>query len=226
MAVRWGSTACTRDGNITDHVYATAFNFLPGDQSAIIPRADLIFLLDSSVDVTPTVFKQQKDFIKSIVGQFEIAPNKTRAAVIRYSSSASPVINFNTYGNLLDLLTGIENIQFLAGGRRLDAALKEANKMRENARPDVQTYVFVLTAGRQAATPVSTPLDTATQPLLDSKARVIVVGIGSQPDDRELRSMAERDRDVFRLPPDELQQQAPLLLVYMATQAGNRFLRK
>ena len=92
--------------------------------------------------------------------------------------------------------------------------------MRESARPNVPTYVIVLTAGPQAVTPVSTPLDTAAQPLFDSKAHVIVVGIGSQPDDRELRSIAERDRDMFRLLPAELQIQAPFLVVYMASQAG------
>lgn len=119
-------------------------------------------------------------------------------------------------------MTGIENVRALPGGRRLDAALKEATKVRESARPNVPTYAIVLTAGRQAVTPVSTPLDRAAQPLLDSKARVIVVGIGSQTDDRELRSMAERDGDVFRLLPTELQIQAPLFVVYMASLAGKR----
>ena len=94
--------------------------------------------------------------------------------------------------------------------------------MRESARPNVLTYVIVLTAGRQAVTPVSTPIDRAAQPLFDSKARVIVVGIGSQTDNRELRSMAERDGDVFRLLPTELQIQAPLIVVYMACLAGKR----
>lgn len=102
----------------------------------------------------------------------------------------------------------------------MDTALKEANKMRENARAGVPTFVIFLTAGRQASTPFSTPLDRAAQPLLDSSARMFVVGIGSRPNERELRSMAERDRDVFRVLPDKLKQQAPLFVVYMASQAG------
>ena len=183
----------------------------------LIYRADLIFLLDSSNDVTTEVFKQQKEFIKSIVGKFQIAANKSRAAVVRYSSTASSVIKFNTFNSLLDLVRGIENIQFLGGSRRMDTALKEANKMRETARLDVPTYVILLTAGRQL---FSTPLARAAQPLLDSSARVLVVGIGSRPDGKELRSMAEHDRDVFRVLPDELKLQAPLFVVYMASQAG------
>lgn len=102
----------------------------------------------------------------------------------------------------------------------MDAALKEANKMRETARPEVPTFVFLLTAGRQVSTPFSTPLDRAAQPLLDSSARVLVIGIGSRPDEKELRSMAERDRDVFRLLPAELKQQASLFVVYMSSQTG------
>lgn len=190
----------------------------------LIHRADLIFLLDSSNDVTTELFKQQKEFIKSIVGKFQIAANKSRVAVVRYSSTTSSVIKFNTFDDLLDLVQGIENIQFLGGSRRMDAALKEANKMRETARPGVPTYVILLTAGRQTSTPFSTPLDRAAQPLLDSSARVFVVGISSRPDGKELRSMAEHDRDVFRVLPDELKQQAPLFVVYMASQAGKHWI--
>lgn len=190
----------------------------------LIHRVDLIFLLDSSNDVTTELFKQQKEFIKSIVGKFQIAANKSRVAVVRYSSTASSVIKFNTFDDLLDLVRGIENIQFLGGSRRMDAALKEAYKMRETARPGVPTYVILLTAGRQTSTPFSTPLDRAAQPLLDSSARVFVVGIGSRPDGKELRSMAEHDRDVFRVLPDELKQQAPLFVVYMASQAGKHWI--
>lgn len=186
----------------------------------LIHRADLIFLLDSSNDVSAKLFEQQKEFIKSIVGKFQIAANKSRAAVVRYSSTASSVIKFNTFNNLLDLVLAVENIQYLGGSRRMDAALKEANKIRETARSDVPTYVILLTAGRQASTPFSTPLDRAAQPLLDSSARVFVVGIGSRPSRQELRSMAEHDRDVFRVLPDELKQHAPLFVVYMASQAG------
>lgn len=180
----------------------------------------MIFLLDSSNDVTTELFQQQKEFIKSVVGKFQIAANKSRVAVIRYSSTASSVINFNTFNNLVNLVRGIENIQFVGGSRRMDAALKEANKMRETARPEVPTFVILLTAGRQASTLFSTPLDRAAQPLLDSSARVLVIGIGSRPDEKELRSMAERDRDVFRLLPAELTQQASLFMVYMASQTG------
>lgn len=186
----------------------------------VIHRADLIFLLDSSNDVSSKLFKQQKEFIKSIVGKFQIAANKSRAAVVGYSSTARSVIKFNTFNNLLDLVRGIENIQFFGGGRRMDAALKEANKMRETGRSDVPTYVILLTAGRQASTPFPTPLERAAQPLLDSSARMFVVGIGSRPSGQELREMAEHDRDVFRVLPDELKQVAPLFVVYMASQAG------
>lgn len=185
----------------------------------VLPRANLIFLLDSSTDVTSSAFKEQKNFIKSIVEHFQIGVNKTQVAVIRYSSSASPIISFNTYDNLLNLLRGIENIQYYAGDRRMDAALKEANKMRERARPGVPTYVIVLTGGRQS-TSVPTPLNRAAQPLLNSNVRMIVVGVGSRVDYQELRSMAERDGDVFKFSPDELPQQAPLFVVYMTSPEG------
>lgn len=194
--------------------------FLLGYDLPLIYKADLIFLLDSSNDVTTEVFTQQKDFIKSIVGNFQIAANKSRVAVVRYSSTATSVITFSTFDNLLNLVRGIDNIPFVSGSRRMDAALKEANKLRETARSDVPTYVILLTAGRQASTSFPTPLDRAAQPLLDSTARMFVVGIGSRPDENELHSMAERNRDVFRFPSAKLKQEATSFVIYMASQAG------
>lgn len=194
--------------------------FLLGIYPALIPRADLVFLLDSSSGVALTVFQEQKNFIKFIVGNFKIEANRTRVAVVRYSSSASTVISFNTFYNLLDLLNGIEDIRSVSGGRRLDAALTEASKLLAGTRSDVPVYVILLTAGRQVVTSGSMPLSIAAQPLLDSKARLIVVGIGSQPNDRELSSMVKRDNDVFRILPSELQLRAPSFLLYMASQVG------
>lgn len=194
--------------------------FLLGIYPALIPRADLVFLLDSSSGVTPTVFKEQKNFIKLIAGNFKIGANRTRVAVVRYNSSASTVISFNTFYNLLDLLNGIEDIRSVSGGRRLDAALTEASKLLESTRSDIPVYVILLTAGRQVVAPGSMPLSIAAQPLLDSKARLAVVGIGSQPNDRELSSMVRRDNDVFRILPSELQLRAPSFLLYMASQVG------
>lgn len=195
-------------------------SFLVEKESPLIYKADLIFLLDSSNDVSTKVFKEQKDFIKSIVGKFLIASNKTRVAVVSYSSRASSVITFSTFDNLLDLVRGIDSIQYVGGIRRMDAALKEANKLRETARSDVPIYVIFLTAGRQASTAVSTPLDRAAQPILDSTARMFVVGIGSRPEEMELFSMVERSRDVFRFPSEKMKEEVPLFVINMASQTG------
>ena len=195
-------------------------SFLVEKESPLIYKADLIFLLDSSNDVSTKVFKEQKDFIKSIVGKFLIASSKTRVAVVSYSSRASSVITFSTFDNPLDLVRGIDSIRYVGGIRRMDAALKEANKLRETARSDVPIYVVFLTAGRQASTAVSTPLDRAAQPILDSTARMFVVGIGSRPEEMELFSMVERSRDVFRFPSEKMKEEVPLFVINMASQTG------
>ena len=153
--------------------------------------------------------------------KFRIAVNRTRFAVIRYSSFASSVIRFDSYRNVLDLVKGIGQIQYYGGKRRMAAAVTEAYRMLESSRSDVTTYIIVLTAGREDKLYESKALEKAAQPLLDSQTPVFVIGIGSEPDITELRLITERDSDIFMVPSSDLQHQSQLLYIHMASQTGD-----
>ena len=50
-----------------------------------------------------------------------------------------------------------------------------------------------------------TPLDRASQPLRDANANILVIGIGKQPDIRELNLITKNPQDVEIIPsPDEV----------------------
>lgn len=111
--------------------------FSSGKVRRPLPPTDAIFLIDSSDEVTTDVYERQKDIIKSITRSFDIGLAKTRVAVIAYSDRGRNVIEFDTYGNILDLHKGIDTIPYLGGRRRLDVAVTQANALLSETRPKV-----------------------------------------------------------------------------------------
>lgn len=50
---------------------------------------DIVFALDSSTDVTPVQWTQQKDFMKKVADGFNVQESGTHAAVVAYSTIPS-----------------------------------------------------------------------------------------------------------------------------------------
>lgn len=112
-------------------------HFFSGQVHRRLPSTDAIFLIDSSDEVTTDEYERQKDIIKSITRSFDIGLSNTRVAVIAYSDRGSNAIEFDTYGNILDLHRGIDGIPYLGGRRRLDVAVTQANAVLSETRPQV-----------------------------------------------------------------------------------------
>ena len=94
-------------------------------------------MIDSSDEVTSDSYERQKEIIKSITRSFDIGARKTRVAVAAYSDRGRVVINFDSYGNIIDLHRGIETIPYIGGKRRLDLAAEQAEVLVTVARPKV-----------------------------------------------------------------------------------------
>lgn len=93
----------------------------------------------------------------------------------------------------------------LKGIRRIDKALAAAAQQLRQSRPSAAKIVVLITTGRQAQVLGMTPLDRASQPLRDSNANILVIGIGKQPDIRELNLISKNPQNVKIIPsPDEV----------------------
>ena len=194
--------------------------FICSVRRPVVSKADVVFLMDTSDGVSADAFKAQKEFIKSTVRQFDISRDKTRAAVIRYGTDSTPVIGLDTYGSLLDFTKAIDRIAYVGGERRIDKALYRTKEVLEGSREGVLKVVIVLTTGPQAKPPGSRALDETAQSLRDGGASVYVIGIGSQPDIQELKTIAGRESHVFLATSSELKAQAPYIGIHIASAAG------
>lgn len=77
--------------------------------------ADLVFLVDGSWSVGRENFKFIRSFIGTLAGAFDIGEDKTRVAVVQYSTDTRTEFNLNQYNRRADVLRAIRNLPYKGG---------------------------------------------------------------------------------------------------------------
>ena len=77
--------------------------------------ADVIFVLDSSGSVGPTNFTVMKSFVKEIVNNLDISPDRTRVGLITFSRYPALRIQLTDYTNSTQLLAAIDKVPYVSG---------------------------------------------------------------------------------------------------------------
>lgn len=77
--------------------------------------ADLVFLVDGSWSVGRENFKFIRSFIGAMAGAFDIGEEKTRVAVVQYSTDTRTEFNLNQYFRRAELLRAIKNLPYKGG---------------------------------------------------------------------------------------------------------------
>ena len=175
------------------------FLSLGGVNRLLDVTADIVFMVDSSASVGSENYQKEKEFVKSLARLVNVTSEKSKVAVIAYSTRTIPVVQFDGYQSLDDLDEKVDDMPLLGGSyRRMDVALQKASQILLNsARQHAPKIAVLLTAGRQIPSGVS--LDTATQPVRSLNGTVIVVALGQQYDKRELDPVVSEPKDLFEI---------------------------
>ncbi|CAF0713246.1 unnamed protein product [Brachionus calyciflorus] len=115
---------------------------------------DLVIVMDNSGSIGPTYFQIEKDFVISLIQNFEIGLNKSRVAVIHFSDTAKIVTSFNQTSNSLDLINKVQSISFDGFSTNTSDALilanntilQEVNGMR-SIEEGIPKVIVVITDG-------------------------------------------------------------------------------
>lgn len=183
--------------------------------------ADIVFIVDSSSEVSRENYNKEKGFIKSLAKTLNLAPGKTRGSVVIYGGVASLEIRFNAYSNSTAFDEAVDDLPYLGSLRRMDLGLREGADAMKDARPDVPKVVVLLTAGRQSLS--SNLLPQSVKPLQDLGANIYVVAIGSQPDDQELRPVVKEPGDVLKVSTfDDLTPQTRPIAKHIVNETGKK----
>ncbi|XP_067300915.1 uncharacterized protein col6a3 [Pseudorasbora parva] len=154
-----------------------------------ITRKDVVFLLDGS-DGTRNTFPAVREFVQSVVEQFNIEPNRDRVSVVQYSRDAEVNFYLNTYATKGEILNTVRGLRH-RGGRPLNtgAALQyvrdsvftaSAGSRKQEGVPQI---LILLSGGRS-----SDNIDTPASALKESG--VLIFGIGTRNSSREVQRIA------------------------------------
>lgn len=154
---------------------------------------DVIFLLDSSMNVTQELLTHQKEFIKNLAKVFQLSPTGPRGSAIIYGKAAYVLAAFNDR----QFSFRVDRARLLNQQRKIDKALDEARKTFEQRGRRGRKVIVLLVAGRQAHQLNAESLRKSVKQLKRLKTNSYVVTIGREPDVRVLSLVVDSVRDIF-----------------------------
>ena len=147
-------------------------------------KADIVFVLDTSISEGHGAFDKQKQYMKNFISKYQIGPpnNRYQFSVVTYSLQATVYFYFNMYNtnkdleNALDMMTvDCDGPSFT--GNALKKVRQDVFQTKNGARDqdDVGYYVILLTDGLS-----SDPMDVVHEAnLLKAKGvKIFSVAIG------------------------------------------------
>ena len=110
---------------------------------------ELVFIIDASGSVTKKNFNKTLSFIQKVVTNLQIASDKTRVAVIRFSSNAKVAFGLGAHNSVASLTNAMSKIKYTGGGTSTSTALDLARKVVfKNSRKNVPKVLVLVTDGR------------------------------------------------------------------------------
>ncbi|XP_041814167.1 collagen alpha-1(XII) chain [Chelmon rostratus] len=150
--------------------------------------ADVVFLVDGSWNVGKPNFKYIRNFISATAGAFQIGEDKTRVAVVQYSSDARTEFNLNTHLTRPALLRAIGSLAYKGGdtmtGNALDHLLKNTFSEAAGVRKGFPRVLVIITDGKS-----EDPVESYARQLRSRGVEIFVLGV-QQADEEEMKLMA------------------------------------
>ena len=166
--------------------------------------------VDSSAAVPKDGWQKIKSFMAGILDAFPISESDTHVGILTFSSVPYLETRLSEKFKKNDITQLVKNMQQLQGKqRRIDKALRMANAeffspKSRGFRPDHSKAFVVITGGNPTQSTES--LASAVRPLTQNGVSVVAVGVGSDIDEGQLRSMVGGKENSFKVPNyDDLQ---------------------
>ena len=106
-----------------------------------------VFLVDSSIDVSPFNFERAKEFIKGLTDAFNSPSSNVHSALINYGDRVHLVYNLDNEMNTTALHRAIDSAEAVGGGRRIERALEAALRLIRNSEQPAPNVMLLITAG-------------------------------------------------------------------------------
>uniref|UniRef100_M3ZDJ3 Collagen alpha-1(XII) chain n=1 Tax=Xiphophorus maculatus TaxID=8083 RepID=M3ZDJ3_XIPMA len=162
--------------------------------------ADLVFLVDGSWSVGRENFRHIRSFIGALAGAFDIGEDKTRVAVVQYSTDTRTEFPLTRYSRRGDLLQAISSLPYKGGntmtGDAIDYLMKNIFTEAAGSRKGFPKVAMIITDGKS-----QDPVEEHAEKLRNIGVEIFVLGIKGADED-ELREIASppHGKHVYNVP--------------------------
>uniref|UniRef100_A0AAX7V8U8 Collagen, type XII, alpha 1a n=1 Tax=Astatotilapia calliptera TaxID=8154 RepID=A0AAX7V8U8_ASTCA len=169
-------------------------------QCSVSAIADLVFLVDGSWSVGRENFKHIRSFIGSLAGAFDIGEDKTRVAVVQYSSDTRTEFPLTRYTRRGDLLQAINSLPYKGGntmtGDAIEYLVRNIFTEAAGSRKAFPKVAMIITDGKS-----QDPVEAHARRLRNIGVEIFVLGIKGADED-ELREIAStpHSKHVYNVP--------------------------
>ncbi|KAG8579776.1 hypothetical protein GDO81_011049 [Engystomops pustulosus] len=151
---------------------------------------DVIFILDSGMNVKESEFEYMKTFVKNFIKKAHIGPDATQVAVLQYGWAPTMEVAWSDPQDKISLLKAVENMQKMGEGSgkigdALNFAVQSAVSGIHGSRPLASKIVVIIVADKSSG-----QVDYAATFASSNMVSVFPIGVGSQYDDDELLKLA------------------------------------
>ncbi|XP_037832059.1 collagen alpha-3(VI) chain isoform X2 [Kryptolebias marmoratus] len=165
-----------------------------------VGKKDIVFLIDGSDMTGPDGVAHIRDFIRTIVRQLDVQPDKVRVALVQFSDRVQTEFSLNSHNNKQAVISAVDRLRQMGGRSSLLAnainyVLENELKPTAGVRlSDASQYLVVLTGGRSAQ-----PVSVSGPLLKNKKVNCIALGTGNA-DINQLKEIATTSQDVITIP--------------------------
>ncbi|KAM9851036.1 collagen alpha-3(VI) chain-like [Aulostomus maculatus] len=161
-------------------------------------KADIVFLVDGSINLGRDNFNEVMSFIINLIDLFFTERDSLRIGLAHYATDVTDDFYLNTYKNKQDIISAISQVEY-KGGRKINtgAAIRHVQDIHftkgKGSRKDEGTpqILMVITGGRSAD-----DSKTAALNLKKTGVRIFAVGVGDI--ENELENLASESSTVAR----------------------------
>ncbi|XP_035988555.1 collagen alpha-3(VI) chain isoform X2 [Fundulus heteroclitus] len=170
----------------------------PTDDQPESKKADIVFLMDGSINVGQENFKEVREFIMNLIDSFFTERDNLRVSLAQYAADVTDAFYLNTYSNRDDVVDAISKIQY-KGGRavRTGDAIRYVQNVHftkeRGSRIDegIPQFLMLITGGRS-----DDDGKTAALALKSRGVKVFAIGVGDIQD--ELENLASQSSTTAR----------------------------
>ena len=166
---------------------------------------ELFFLVDTSRNVPKNLLGKMRDFVKKQGQIYNASLDKVRFSLVSYAEIPTTLLAVDKGTSMTALRNALKRIRKADGQRQIGKVLMHVKDVivnrRDGIRPTAGKVVVLMVAGKDARSDLPR-MKSAAEDLARAGVTILVIGIGSDVDEAELKSATTNPNNVVKVKVD------------------------